>query len=755
MGKKLKGLLLSLVICLQLIVPATKADAATVLSANATGTQDGYNYELWKDYGTTSMTLNAGGTFDCSWSNIGNALFRKGIKFDCTKTYSQLGNITVNYGVNYQPNGNSYLCVYGWSRSPLVEYYIVESWGTWRPPGATSKGTITVDGGTYDVYETTRVNQPSIDGNTTFQQYWSVRTSKRTSGTISVTEHFKAWEKLGMKLGKIYETALTVEGYQSSGSAKVYTNTISVGGSSSSSGSSSSGSSSSGSSSSGSTSSGEATVVQCENMTINGQYAGKISSPFSGVALYANNESCSYTQYFGNGTHDFTLRACSNNSEMAKIDLLIGGVKKGTFYYGGSSPAEYTIKNVSHGTGDQKIELKVTADDGSWDGYLDYLSISGGSGSSSSGTTSSGTTSSGNTSSGNTSSGTTSGTTDTVVECETMTKSGQYTGNISSPFNGVALYGNNDAVSYTQYFGSGSHDFTLRGASNNSTMAKVDLVIGSTTVGTFYFGDSNVAEYTIKNVSHGTGNQTVKLVVTADDGKWDAYLDKLTISAAGTSTNTNSGNSGNTGTGTTASSKLIALTFDDGPSSTTNQVLDVLDKYGVKATFFLIGNQINSNTKSILQRQANSGHELANHSYTHSDMKNMSWSAIQNEINQTNNLIKSYTGQTPKFFRPPYISVSSTMYSAIDMAFIQGSMHNDWDGSSSASQIANSVLSSAKDGQIILLHDFNGNSATVQALPTIIETLKNQGYTFVTLSELFAAKGKTANVENKIWSNVN
>ena len=336
-----------------------------------------------------------------------------------------------------------------------------------------------------------------------------------------------------------------------------------------------------------------------------------------------------------------------------------------------------------------------------------------------------------------------------------MTKSGQYTGNISSPFNGVALYGNNDAVSYTQYFGSGSHDFTLRGASNNSTMAKVDLVIGSTTVGTFYFGDSNVAEYTIKNVSHGTGNQTVKLVVTADDGKWDAYLDKLTISAAGTSTNTNSGNSGNTGTGTTASSKLIALTFDDGPSSTTNQVLDVLDKYGVKATFFLIGNQINSNTKSILQRQANSGHELANHSYTHSDMKNMSWSAIQNEINQTNNLIKSYTGQTPKFFRPPYISVSSTMYSAIDMAFIQGSMHNDWDGSSSASQIANSVLSSAKDGQIILLHDFNGNSATVQALPTIIETLKNQGYTFVTLSELFAAKGKTANVENKIWSNVN
>ncbi|MBQ9767071.1 MAG: polysaccharide deacetylase family protein [Lachnospiraceae bacterium] len=200
---------------------------------------------------------------------------------------------------------------------------------------------------------------------------------------------------------------------------------------------------------------------------------------------------------------------------------------------------------------------------------------------------------------------------------------------------------------------------------------------------------------------------------------------------------------------------MIALTFDDGPSSTTSQVLDVLDKYNVKATFFLVGQNINNNTRSILERQNASGHELANHSYTHSDLTTKSWSEIQNEINQTNNLIKQYTGQTPKFFRPPYISVNSTMYSAIDMAFIQGSMHNDWDGSSSSSQIANSVISSAKDGQIILLHDFNGNSATVQALPTIIENLKNQGYQFVTLSQMFQYKGKTANVENKIWSNVN
>lgn len=377
--KKLMGAL-ALVLCLVISAPSIVAQAATTIYNEKTGQEDGYDYALWKDYGDTSMTLNGGGTFSCWWDNIGNALFRKGKTFDCTKTYSQIGNISIDYGCYYQPNGNSYLCVYGWSRNPLVEYYIVDSWGTWRPPGSSSKGQIYVDGGTYDVYETTRYNQPSIDGNTTFKQYWSVRTSKRTSGTISVTEHFKKWESLGMNMGKLYEVALNVEGYQSSGYADVYKNNLTIGGSSSGSSSGSTGGSTGGNtgSNTGSNtggSSSSSTIVQCENMTLGGSYAGKISSPFSGVALYANNDSCSYTQYFGYGTHDFSLRGCSNNSELAKVDLYVGGSKKGTFYYGGSYPAVYTIKNVSHGTGNQEVKLVVTSDDGTWDGYIDYLQI--------------------------------------------------------------------------------------------------------------------------------------------------------------------------------------------------------------------------------------------------------------------------------------------------------------------------------------------------------------------------------------------
>lgn len=115
------------------------------------------------------------------------------------------------------------------------------------------------------------------------------------------------------------------------------------------------------------------TQVECENMTTGGSYAGKITSPFGGVALYANNDYCSYNQYFAYATHSFSLRGCSSNSGTARVDLQIGGNTVGSFYFTGTTPTVQTLTNVSHGTGNQEIKLVVTTDSGSWDAYVDYL----------------------------------------------------------------------------------------------------------------------------------------------------------------------------------------------------------------------------------------------------------------------------------------------------------------------------------------------------------------------------------------------
>jgi len=371
MKNRKRWLFLTSCALLLLALPALTAQAALTLTSNATGTYDGWDYEFWKDSGGSgTMTLNGGGTFSAQWSGINNILFRMGKKFDSTKTHQQIGTIVDTYSASYSPNGNSYLAIYGWTVDPLVEYYIVDSWGNWRPPGASPIGSISIDGGTYDIYRTTRVNQPSIRGTATFDQYWSVRTSKRTSGTISVSQHFNKWESLGLRMGKMYEVALLVEGYQSSGSANITCHTLTINGTPV-----GNGTGNCGSSGGGSGGGGTSTIVQAENMTKGGQYTSNISSPFTGVALYANNDRVYYTQYFASGTHSFSLRGASSNNNMARVDLRIGGQTKGTFYFGGPYPAVYTLNNISHGTGNQTVELILTADNGTWDAYIDYLEI--------------------------------------------------------------------------------------------------------------------------------------------------------------------------------------------------------------------------------------------------------------------------------------------------------------------------------------------------------------------------------------------
>jgi endo-1,4-beta-xylanase len=183
---------------------------------NSAGTHDGYFYSWWSDGGANANYQNlAKGKYSVSWSSGGNLVGGKGWKPGARRT--------VNYGGTYNNNGqNSYLAVYGWTRNPLVEYYIVENFGTYNPSsGAQKKGQVTCDGGVYDILVSTRTNQPSIDGTSTFQQYWSVRQQKHTGGSVTVGCHFSAWANVGLNLGQHNYQILATEGYFSAGSASL------------------------------------------------------------------------------------------------------------------------------------------------------------------------------------------------------------------------------------------------------------------------------------------------------------------------------------------------------------------------------------------------------------------------------------------------------------------------------------------------------------------------------------------------------
>ena len=189
--------------------------------------------------------------------------------------------------------------------------------------------------------------------------------------------------------------------------------------------------------------------------------------------------------------------------------------------------------------------------------------------------------------------------------------------------------------------------------------------------------------------------------------------------------------------------KAVALTFDDGPNpSTTNRLLDILKKYNVKATFFMLGERVSSGRECI-KRMYDEGMEIGSHTYSHKQLTKLSYDNIKSEIDKTNKAISEVIGENPTVIRPPYGSYNDNVKSLSGMPVILWSVDTlDWK-SKNADAIFKVVTETTKDGSVLLFHDIY--STSVDAVERIIPELKKRGYEMVTVSELAELKGKSMN----------
>lgn len=199
---------------------------------------------------------------------------------------------------------------------------------------------------------------------------------------------------------------------------------------------------------------------------------------------------------------------------------------------------------------------------------------------------------------------------------------------------------------------------------------------------------------------------------------------------------------------------MIALSFDDGPNlEITPLVLDILEEYQIPASFFVIGNNINETTIPVMKRAISLGCDIENHTVSHKFMNQLSIEEIKYEVETLDEKITEIIGRKPKFFRPPFIAVKEEMYDVIKLPFICGIGCNDWMIETSVEERIETVLKEARDGVIYLLHDMLNNMNTVDAMKVFVPKLLESGFEFVTVAQLFAAKGiDINNPEHKLYS---
>lgn len=700
-----------------LVLCVTTVNAQT-LTSNETGTHNGFYYSFWKDSGNASFTLESGGRYQSQWNNGTN-------NWVGGKGWNPGGRKVVNYEGYYGGSNsqNTYLALYGWTRSPLVEYYVIESYGSYDPSscdGGQDYGTFQSDGANYKMRRCQRVNAPSIEGNATFYQYFSVRQPKKgfgnISGTVTVGNHFDAWASAGLNLGSHDYMILATEGYQSSGSSDI---TVSEGSPGGNAGGGNTGGNTGGGAS------GSDIVIRARgvdggehiNLLIGGSVVGDWNLTTSNADYtYTGSAAGSLQVEFDNdgGSRDVILDYVYVNGETRQAE----DMEYNTATYDGE---------CGGGSFSETMHCGGVIGFGETDDCFSGACSSGGDSGGSTGGDNGG--NSGNNNGGDTGGGTTGGNSsgsDTITVRAQGTVGNEHI-NLKVDGNTVSDWTLSTSNQDYVYTGNATGDIEIEFDNDASGL---DVILDYIVVN----GETRQAEDMEYNTSTydgecggGSYSETMHCSGVIGFGSTDdCFSGSCTNTSGNTGGNTGGSTGGNSGGGG-ACSGYVGITFDDGPGSNTGTLINLLNQNNLTpVTWFNTGQNITNNSGQFSQQQAVG--EVQNHSYSHSHMLNWSYQQVRDELSQTNLLIQNAGGAQPTLFRPPYGETNSTINQAAQdlglRVIIWDVDSRDWDGAS-ASAIANAT-GQLQDGQVILMHDASYNN-TNNAIAQIASGLQSRG----------------------------
>ena len=721
----LLGILTAVAVCSTMLPVASFAAAGqkfTVTNGDNrhAANSEGYSYEIWLDDNpgaSGSMTLGKGGAFDTEWSaevSKGNFLARRGMTFDVSKKASEYDNITLDYAAEYSASqkGNSRLCVYGWFRNgptgdKVAEYYIIEDWVNWCPKPEGASKTVIIDGAEYEIFTIDHYG-PTIKGggNETFPQLFSIRKNKRTSGTITVSDHFKAWDAAGLPIYNLTEVALNVEGWESSGRANVSKLELEVGGTPK------------------PTEAPKPTEPPTEPAS--GYYMNEDFESGKGDWSARGDNMVVVTP--SNGVLNVTGR--SDNWHGACTTL-----STNTYIPGNAYSFSVMVNPAAADTAKLTLQYKDASGKENYDTVAEQTAAAGAW-----------------TQLANTSYTIPAGASDMVLYVELDGK----TTNFSIDNAAIATKGTVIAASGESAAKSSKGDVNSDGEVN--IMDIIALQKHMLGVRTDINGDNadmnddNVIDvFDLNLLKYAVVHPTTAPVQAKPETETQTPTQAVAERKAGYYYNTQDASKIDT------SKPMVAFAFDDGPISgadanNVKRIQDAVSNAGGHATFFYWGERIAGNEQEIKRAQS-LGFEIANHTWTHTDLRTLDANGIKNEIGKCADKLKEITGQEDFLVRPPFLRVDEKVQQNCGAALVNcGIDSGDWDNATTQ-DIINKFMGAAQNGtlngQVLLMHENYDTTAT--AVEYLCQELPKMGYQIVSVGEMFKAKGidmKYGNVYN-------